>query len=160
VRWRHEPPANHGIGCGVARYKGTGGWCAVVACASVESRIRVLDLFISADVGTVVSPDGVRSQIEGGAVQATSWTLAEQVRFDESGVVSGDWDQYPILRFSDVPRVQVTLMDRPGEPAHGAGEMAQGPTAAAIANALSNALGTRLRCLPFSFERVVQEISG
>lgn len=160
ARWRHDAPAHHGIGCAVARYKGTGAWCAVVACVTVESAIRVLDLFVSADLGTVVTPQGARSQIEGGAVQATSWTLKEQVGFDADGVCSSDWDRYPILRFSEVPRVQVNLMDRSGEPALGAGEMAQGPTAAAIANALAHALGSRVRSLPLTFERVAHEISG
>ncbi len=158
--WRAAPPANHGIGCALARYKGTAGWCAVVACVAAEEKIRVLDLYISVDVGNVVNPDGVRSQVEGGATQATSWALSERLGFDAAGVATATWDTYPILRFGDAPAVHVNVMDRPGEPAFGAGEMAQGATAAAIANALNHALGVRVRELPMTFERVAQAIGA
>lgn len=159
-RWRESPPENHGIGCALARYKGTAGWCAVVACVSVEEKVRVLDLYISVDLGTVVNPDGVRSQIEGGAIQATSWALTERLGFDAAGVATSNWETYPILRFSDVPRVHVHALERPNEPAFGAGEVAQGPTVAAIANALYHALGVRVRDLPMTFDRVAQAIGA
>jgi len=158
--WRAAPPANHGIGCALARYKGSAGWCAVVACVSAEAKIQVHDLYISVDVGTVVNPDSVRSQVEGGAVQATSWALTERLGFDAAGVATATWDSYPILRFSDAPAVHVNVLDRTGEPALGAGEIAQGPTAAAIANALAHALGVRVRDLPMTFERVAQAIGA
>ena len=86
--------------------------------------------------------------VEGGAIQSTSWTVKEQVRFDRTRVTSANWEAYPILRFSEVPDVEVTLLDRPGEPCLGAGETAQGPTAAAIANAVADALDVRVRALP------------
>ena len=158
--WRAAPPANHGIGCALARYKGTAGWCAVVACVSAEAKIRVHDLYVSVDVGTVVNPDGVRSQVEGGAVQATSWALTERLGFDAAGVATATWDSYPILRFSDAPAVHVNVLDRAGEPALGAGEIAQGPTAAAIATAVAHALGVRVRDLPMTFDRVAQAIGA
>jgi CO/xanthine dehydrogenase Mo-binding subunit len=103
----------------------------------------------------VVSPDGVRNQIEGGAIQAMSWTLKERVRFDRRRVTSGDWETYPILRFAETPRVDVAVISRPDEPSVGAGEAAQGPTAAAIGNALADAIGVRVRDLPLTPERVI-----
>ncbi len=125
-----------------------------------KRKIAVHDLYVSVDVGTVVNPDGVRSQVEGGAVQATSWALTERLGFDAAGVATATWDSYPILRFSDAPAVHVNVLDRAGEPALGAGEIAQGPTAAAIANALAHALGVRVRDLPMTFDRVAQAIGA
>ncbi|MGN9912469.1 molybdopterin cofactor-binding domain-containing protein [Phytohabitans sp. LJ34] len=147
-------------GIGLARYKERGAYCAVVAEVEAEQDIRVRRLAIAVDVGRVVNPDGVRNQIEGGAVQAASWTLKERVRFDRRRVTSVDWESYPILRFSEVPRVDVALLDRPDEPSVGAGEAAQGPTAAAIGNALAAALGVRVRDLPLTRERVVAAIDA
>jgi len=145
--------AGHGIG--LARYKGYGAYCAVVAEVEAVHEIRVRRLAIAVDVGRIVNPDGVINQIEGGAVQATSWTLKERVRFDRRRVTSGDWETYPILRFSEVPVVEVRLVSRSDEPSVGAGEAAQGPTAAAIGNAVADALGVRVRELPITTERVV-----
>jgi len=151
--------ANRGVG--LARYKDRGAYCAVVAEVEAEHDIRVRHLAIAVDVGRVVNPDGVRNQIEGGAVQAASWTLKERVRFDRRRVTSADWESYPILRFSEVPRVDVALLDRPDEPSVGAGEAAQGPTAAAIGNAVAAAVGgVRVRDLPLTPERVMAAINA
>jgi nicotinate dehydrogenase subunit B len=147
-----------GLGIGFARYKGTGAYCAVVAEVEAETSVHVRRLTVAVDVGLVLNPDGVRNQIEGGAVQAVSWTLKERVRFDRNRVTSDDWESYPILRFSEVPRVEVVLVDRPDLPSVGAGEAAQGPTAAAVANALDAALGVRVRDLPLTPEAVVAAI--
>lgn len=147
-------------GLGLARYKERGAYCAVVAEVEAEHDIRVRRLAIAVDVGRVVNPDGVRNQIEGGAVQAASWTLKERVRFDRRRVTSVDWETYPILRFGEVPRVDVALLDRPDEPSVGAGEAAQGPTAAAIGNALAAALGVRVRDLPLTRDRIVAAIDA
>lgn len=147
-----------GRGVGFARYKDRGAWCAVVAEVAVDHEVHVRRLTVAVDVGLVVNPDGVRNQIEGGAVQATSWTTKERVRFDRRRVVSDDWETYPILRFSEAPRVGVHLLDRPDQPSLGAGEAAQGPTAAAIANAVPAALGVRVRDLPITAEAVVRAI--
>ena len=146
-----------GIGHGVAfaRYKSTGAYCAVVAEIEAEREIRVRRLVIAVDVGEVINPDGVINQIEGGAIQATSWTLKEEVRFDRRRVTSDSWEAYPILRFSEVPHVDVEIVARPDEKPLGAGEAAQGPTAAAIANAVGDALGVRVRALPITPERIV-----
>jgi nicotinate dehydrogenase subunit B len=147
----------HGRGIAFARYKNTGAWCAVVADIQVTDRVRLRELYIAADLGLVVHPDGARNQIEGGAVQAASWTLCEAADIGREGVRSVDWDSYPILRFSEVPRVQVSLLDRPDSPSLGAGECSAGPTAAAIANAIHDALGIRVRTMPFTTEALMRE---
>lgn len=147
-----------GLGLGFARYKGVGAYCAAVAEVEAEHDVRVRRLTIAVDVGQVVNPDGVRNQIEGGATQAASWTLKERVRFDRRGITSGDWESYPILRFSEAPEVAVELVEHPGTPSVGAGEAAQGPVAAAIANALAATLGARVRDLPLDREAVINAI--
>ena len=106
------------------------------------------------DVGLPVNPDGVANQIEGGCVQATSWALKEAWR---PGAVT--WEDYPILRFSDAPPVEVHLLKN-NHPSVGAGECTMGPTAAAIANALHDALGVRVRELPLTPERIAEAINA
>jgi CO/xanthine dehydrogenase Mo-binding subunit len=147
-----------GRGIGFARYKGTGGYAAVVAEVEVVEDVRVRRLTIVADVGSVVNPDGLRNQLEGGAVQATSWTLLEAVPFDREQVLAADWLTYPILRCADAPALDVIVVDRPDQPPLGAGEIVQGPTGAAIANALAHALDVRVRALPLTRARVIEAI--
>ncbi len=154
--WGHWSPgeaAGHGIG--FARYKNTSAYCAVVAEVEAVSEVRVRRLTIAVDAGLVINPDGAANQVEGGAIQATSWALKEQVRFDRYGVTSATWETYPILRFSEVPAVDVELLAGNGNPALGVGETAQGPTAAAIGNAVCSALGVRVRTLPFTQDNIV-----
>ncbi len=154
--WGHAPIVEgRGRGIAMARYKNTGAYCAVVAEVDVTVEPRATQLWIAADVGEVVNPDGVSNQIEGGAIQATSWTLKEAVGFSRAEVTSGAWDTYPILRFSEVPHVDVEIIARPDALPLGAGEASQGPTAAAIANAVSAALGVRVRQLPITRERII-----
>jgi CO/xanthine dehydrogenase Mo-binding subunit len=143
---------------GFARYKDMGAWCAVVAEVSLDQELRVDRLTAAVDVGLAVNPDGVRNQVAGGATQATSWTTKERVRFDRRRITSDDWESYPILRFSEAPAVEVHVVDRPDQPSLGAGEAAQGPTAAAIANAVHAALGVRVRALPLTSDAVVRAI--
>jgi CO/xanthine dehydrogenase Mo-binding subunit len=149
-----------GRGIGFARYKNVGGYCAVVAEVEAVDTVSVPRLWVVADVGTAVNPDGVANQLEGGAVQATSWTLRERVRFDRDRVVSTTWETYPILRFSEVPYVSVHLIDNPAEPPLGVGEIVQGPVAAAIANGLAAALGVRIRDLPITKDRLLATIDN
>jgi len=151
-RWQKREGFGHGIG--YARYKGAGAYCAVIAEIEAEEEIRVRRLVIAVDVGLAINPDGVANQIEGGAVQATSWTLKEAVRFDRERVTSETWEDYPILRCSEAPAVEVEIVTRADGPAVGAGEAAQGPTAAAIANAVFDALGVRVRELPLTAEGI------
>jgi CO/xanthine dehydrogenase Mo-binding subunit len=109
----------------------------------------------AADSGEAVNPDGIRNQIEGAIVQSASWTLFEEVKFNRTRITSRDSGRYPILRFGDLPEtVEVHLIDRPGQPFLGTGEVGQGPTAAAIANAVAHATGVRIRDLPLTPSRV------
>lgn len=144
-----------GRGLAFARYKNFGAYCAIVAEIEGGSQVRVRRLVCAVDAGEVVNPDGLANQIEGGAVQSTSWTLKEAVRFDRTRITSDSWETYPILRFSEVPEVEVVVLDRPEQPSLGAGEASQGPAAAAIANAVSHALGVRVRHLPMTREAII-----
>ncbi len=148
------PHHSTGRGIACARYKGLGAWCAVVAEVEAGATLRVRRLTIAVDVGCVINPDGVVSQIEGGAIQATSWALKEAVAHEGQRVTSDAWERYPILRFSEVPEVAVHILPST-QPWLGAGEASIGPTAAAIANALFDALGLRVRDLPLTPERIV-----
>jgi CO/xanthine dehydrogenase Mo-binding subunit len=152
-------PQEKGTGCakGIAfsRYKNRSGYCALVVEAEVEEEVRVTRVWCAVDAGLAVNPDGVVNQVEGGIIQATSWTLKEQVRFEAGRIASDTWDKYPILRFSEVPEVNVRLIGNPNDPPLGVGEVSQGPTAAAIGNAVARALGFRIRDLPLTRERIV-----
>lgn len=148
---------NRGRGFAFNRYKNTAAYTAVVAEVSVDTEsgeVSVDRLVGANDSGQIVNPDGIENQIEGGMIQSASWTLKEEVAFDSERITSADWDDYPILTFSEVPETEVSLVNRPGEPYLGTGEAAQGPTAAAIANAIHDAIGVRLREIPFTPERV------
>ena len=125
-----------------------------------SGRIAVPRIYAAADAGQIVNPDGLENQIEGGIVQSTSWTLKEEVKFDPTEIRSRDWDTYPILTMPEVPLVEVELIDRPEERSLGAGEAAQGPAAAAIANAFAAATGKRLRDLPLTPARVKAALEG
>jgi len=154
--WRRRRAAGPGLGIGFARYKNRAAYAAVVARVEVAEEIRLTRVWCAADAGLVVNPDGAINQLEGGILQAASWVLKEQVRFDSSGVLARDWDNYPVLRFSDAPEVTVELVNpATDEPPLGAGEATAGPTTAAIGNAVAHALGARLRDLPLTRERVM-----
>lgn len=149
-----------GRGIGFARYKNLGDWVAVVAEVEVAEAVRVRRVVAALDCGRIVNPDGVTNQAEGGIVQAVSWTLKEQVRFDRSRVTTRSWGDYPILTFDEAPAVEVVLLDRPHEPWLGVGEGMMGPTAAAIGNAVFHAIGVRVRDLPLTRERVMAAINS
>ena len=147
--------ASRGRGIAFAKYKNTGSYCAVVADVEVAREVRVRKCWIAVDVGLIINPDGVLNQVEGGAIQATSMTLKEAVRFDTTRITSDAWEHYPILTFSEVPEVEVELISRPDQPSVGAGEAAHGPVAAAIGNAVFNAIGVRVRNMPMTPEQIV-----
>lgn len=157
--WNDEHGDGIGHGFGFARYKSTGAWCAIAARIEADEQIRLTDLSIGVDVGLVVNRDGVANQIEGGAIQGASWTLKEEVRIHAGRVESASWDTYPILGFDEAPRIRLTIIDQPDQPSLGAGEAAQGPVAAAIGNAVHDALGARIRHLPISYERLLSALS-
>ena len=154
--WRAQP--GHGRGIAFARYKNLGAYAAIAVEVAVDREtgaIRLLRAVAASDSGEAVNPNGIANQIEGGILQSASWTLSEQVTFDSRRVTSLDWAGYPILRFPQMPAtVDVVVLDRPGLPFLGTGEAAQGPTSAAIANAVADATGRRLRELPFTPDRV------
>lgn len=143
-------PEGWGMGLGAARYKNTGAWCAVVAEVEAAERVFCRRLWVAADMGELINPDGAANQLEGGAVQATSMALLEAVHFDRRCVTTDRWESYPILRFPEVPEVEVATIARPDQPPLGAGEASMGPTIAAIANAIHAALGIRPRAMPFT----------
>jgi CO/xanthine dehydrogenase Mo-binding subunit len=145
-----KPSANTGIGIAFSRYKNSASYCAVAARVHVQEAgaIQVQKMWSTIDSGEVINLDGVINQTEGGMIQSASWTLMEQVKFDAQHVTSRDWVSYPIMRFNQVPDVEVVVLDQHNEKAMGAGEAAQGPAAAAIANAVYKASGKRIRHLP------------
>ena len=148
-----------GVGVAFARYKNIGNYVAVIAEVSIARSVRVVRVVAAVDCGCIVNPDGVLNQAEGGIVQATSWTLKEQVRFDRTRITTRTWEDYPILTFSEVPKIEIVLINRPEQESLGVGEGMTGPTAAAIANAVYNAMGVRVRDLPMTYERVVAAMS-
>lgn len=156
--WAKEMTPLHGKGFGFARYKNSAAYLALAVEVEIEretGRTRVLRAVASIDSGQVVNPDGIKNQTEGGILQAISWTLYEAVTFDRTRITSIDWSSYPILRFASVPdSVEVHVIDQPGQPFLGTGEAAQGPTSAAVGNAIRNAIGKRLHHLPLTRQRV------
>jgi nicotinate dehydrogenase subunit B len=153
--WKPPAKAGTGYGVGYSRYKNTGGYCAAIAEIEGDEDIRVKKLTLAVDVGEVINPDGVINQIEGGAIQATSWVLKERVRFDRARITSNNWADYPILRFSEVPQVEVEVIQRSEIDPVGAGEAAHGPVTAAIANAVFDCLGVRIRKLPITRDSLI-----
>ncbi|MGH7065078.1 MAG: molybdopterin cofactor-binding domain-containing protein, partial [Stellaceae bacterium] len=156
--WETGRPAGAGRGRGIgfARYKNLAAYAAVVAEVEVDEHVRLLRVWCAADAGLVVNPDGAINQLEGNIVQAASWALKEGVRLDAGGIASRDWETYPVLRFSEVPEMAVELVEpASNRPPLGIGEAAGGPAVAAIGNAVATALGTRLRDLPLTRERIM-----
>jgi CO/xanthine dehydrogenase Mo-binding subunit len=152
-----EKGRNRGRGIAYAQYKNYAAMTAVAMEVEItprNGRVRVVRVAAANDSGHMVSPDGIANQIEGGIIQSLSWSLKEEVKFDDTRVLSSDWTSYPILTFLEVPPITVELIDRPGAPYLGTGESAQGPTAAALANAIADATGVRVRRLPFTPDRV------
>ncbi|NMM03116.1 xanthine dehydrogenase family protein molybdopterin-binding subunit [Paraburkholderia sp. RP-4-7] len=159
-----RPPRQPGRGVGFAfgKYKNLMAYVAIAVELSVEREsgmVRVERAVAAVDCGQIVNPDGVRNQIEGGIIQSSSWTLYEELQFDTKQIRSFDWSSYPILRFSAVPvSVKVHLIDRPGMPFLGSAEASMGPTAGALANALFDATGKRLRQMPLGGDSLRRQI--
>jgi CO/xanthine dehydrogenase Mo-binding subunit len=144
-----------GRGIGFARYKNGAGYMAMIADIELAETIRVTHVWGAVDVGQIINSDGLTNQIEGGIIQAVSFVLREEVKYDRERVTLKSWDDYPILSFTEVPQVEVALINRPELRPVGAGEGTQGPVSAAVGNALFNAAGIRLRDIPFTRERLV-----
>ena len=152
-----------GRGFSYVHYKHSESYVAMgmeVAVERASGRIRVERVACAHDCGQIINPDGVRAQVEGSILQTLSRALMEEVQFDRSRVTSVDWGSYPIMRFSDVPKLDIELVDRPTQPPLGAGEAACAPVGAALANAVFDATGVRLRTVPFTPQRVKSALSG
>ena len=166
IGWRARTAptkADHGQGIAFAQYKNIQCYAAIAVEASVDrasGQIKLERVVIAADAGQVVNPDGLSNQLEGGFVQAASWTLLEEVQFDRHGITSRDWETYPILRFTQMPTLETVILNRPELPFLGSGEATQNPTPAAIANAVFDAVGVRLRQIPFTPARVLAEVQS
>ncbi len=147
-----------GQGLAFARYENEEALVACIANVQVERNTGVVSvkrIVVAHDCGLIINPDGLENQIEGNVIQSLSRALKEEVQFDEYRITSVDWETYPILKFSEVPEVEVVLINRPSEPALGAGEPSTCTTAAAVANAIFDAAGIRLRQVPFTPEKVL-----
>lgn len=155
--WGSELGEGKGRGIAFARYENAKCYAAVVVELEVEhstGKIQLQRAILAGDAGQIINPDGLANQFEGGFIQAASWTLKERVRFDATRITSLDWESYPILEFPEVPEIETVLLNQPDAPYLGSGEGTQGPTPAAIANAIFSATGVRMRELPFTPERV------
>jgi CO/xanthine dehydrogenase Mo-binding subunit len=148
-----------GRGVAFARYKNGACYVAEIVEVEIGNEVAVKRVWAAIDAGLVINPDGLANQTEGGIIQTVSWALKEAVQYDRSRILSSNWTDYPILTFEESPMVEVTIVNRPDQPPLGAGEGTQGPTAAAIANAIHNAMGVRLRDMPFTRERVVAALA-
>jgi CO/xanthine dehydrogenase Mo-binding subunit len=171
ARWQTRPafsaaatdgPLARGRGFGYIRYQNEHTYVALACELTVDRKsgqIKVEQVFVGHDCGQIINPDGAINQIEGGIVQTISRTLLEEVDFDASRVTSTDWASYPIIRFPDVPKVRVELIDHPEAPPWGAGEMASSVVPAAISNAVYDAIGVRLRSVPFVPRKVLAALA-
>ncbi len=171
MNWQERPspapatrdPVARGRGIAYIRYKNAEAYVAIgmeVAVDRRSGRIQVERVVCAHDCGQIINPDGVRSQVEGAILQTLSRALLEEIRFDRSRVTTVNWASYPILRFSQVPKVEVALIDRPTEKPVGAGEAACAPVAAALGNAVFDAIGVRLRTVPLTPQRVKAALGG
>jgi nicotinate dehydrogenase subunit B len=151
-------PRGHGRGFAFARYKNLAAYCALALELEVEHEtgaVKLGRIVVAVDSGQAVNHDGIRNQIEGAIVQSASWTLYEEVTFGRDGITSRDWSSFPMMRFPAAPEsIEVHVIDRAGEKFLGTGEAGQGPAAAAIANAIADATGARLRELPLTAARI------
>jgi CO/xanthine dehydrogenase Mo-binding subunit len=154
--WSRDMAESTGRGIGFARFKNEGSYCAVVAVVEVTEQVNLRELWACVDAGLPINPEGIRAQIEGGMLQAASWTLKEEVPTRGSLPTAESWKDYPILHFAEVPTVDVDVIEAVEEAPTGVGEASLGPTAGAIGNAVAHALGIRLRALPLTRDRVIE----
>jgi nicotinate dehydrogenase subunit B len=153
--WPGPQVQGEGLGIGFCQYKNRSAYCAIVLRVVCDERVRVTHAWAAVDAGEAINPDGIKNQIEGSIIQSTSWTLKERVSFEGDAVTTRDWEGYPILRFSEVPEIKVSLIVRPELPGLGVGEVAMGPTAAAISNGVHRALGIRVRTMPITRDAIL-----
>lgn len=162
VGWEpHVGPSGRGLGVALGRYKDTKGYGAVVAEVTVDQEagtFEVVRLVTVCDAGAVVNADGLRNQLEGGVLQGLSRTLYEELHLADEGTSERDWTTYGRLRFDRLPRLETVILDRPDHPPLGAGEVSTPLVPAAVANALDDVLGVRLRALPLTPESLQRRL--
>ena len=147
-------------GIGFSRYKNSAAYCAVGVEIKISDNldIKLINAWISVDAGEIAYEDGIKAQVEGGFIQAASWSLYEEVLFDSKEIISKDWDSYKIIGFDNIPYIKTNVIDRKNYPYLGVGEVVAGPTGAAISNAISNALGQKIKTMPFTKENITKEL--
>ena len=157
-RQMDNTPKGAGRGIAYAQYKNqmTRVGIGVDIDVSDSAEIALRRAVIVADAGRVIDTEGLTAQLEGGFIQAASWALYEQVKWNREGILSRDWDSYPVIRFDNIPQISVTILDRPDEKSLGAGEASPGPTIASLGNAIFDAIGIRMRRMPFTPEAILQ----
>jgi nicotinate dehydrogenase subunit B len=153
--WPGPAGDGQGLGLAFARYKNRAAYCAIIVEVNVDEEVRISRVWAAVDAGLAINPDGVRNQIEGGIIQSASWTLRERVLFEGHAVSSKTWEDYPIMRFSEIPAIEVRILEDPNLDPVGAGEAAQGPMAGAIGNAIKRALGVRVFDMPITRDRII-----
>jgi CO/xanthine dehydrogenase Mo-binding subunit len=151
-RW--EAGTGKGLGLAYDRHRGRGAYVACADEVEVEAEVRLVRLWCACDGGLIVNPEGAKNQLEGGMIMAASWLLKEEVKLGGAGVASTTWDDYPILRFDEVPPIEVELLNTRDGRSYGLGEISQGPVMAAISNAVAHALGARIRETPFTRDKI------
>ena len=155
-----KPKEDSFRGIAFSRYKNSAAYCAVGVELNVtdDLEIKLNHAWITVDAGEIAYEDGIKAQVEGGFIQAASWTLYEEVIFDTKEIISKDWDSYKIIGFDNIPVFTTSVIDQKGSPYLGVGEVVAGPTGAAISNALCNALGQRIKILPFTKDNITKEL--
>jgi CO/xanthine dehydrogenase Mo-binding subunit len=148
-----------GRGVSYTKYELVRTYVGMVADVEVNrgnGEVKVSRCYVAHDCGQIINPDGLRNQIEGNVVQTVSRTLFEEILFDRATVTSRDWESYRTIRFPEVPAIAIDLIDRPGEKPWGAGEPTAAVVPSAIANAVFDATGIRLRSVPFTPQKVLE----
>ena len=142
------------------RYNNSAAYCAVGVELNISDDldIKLINAWITVDAGEIAYEDGIKAQVEGGFIQAASWSLYEEVLFDSKEIISKDWDSYKIIGFDNIPIFTTNVIDRKGYPYLGVGEVVAGPTGGAISNALCDALGQRIKTMPFTKENITSEL--
>tara|TARA_B100000965_G_C19060076_1_gene527426 strand:+ start:14 stop:499 length:486 start_codon:yes stop_codon:yes gene_type:complete len=157
---REEIGINNARGIAFSRYKNSAAYCAVGVELFINDELDIIlkNAWISVDAGEIAYEDGIIAQVEGGFIQAASWCLYEEVKFDNKEINSKDWDNYKIIEFNNIPIIKTSVLDRPSYQYLGVGEVVAGPTGGAISNAIHDALGERVRSMPFTKESIKREL--